>query len=165
MLITNKPKRLFTFGCSFTDYIWGTWANILGYEFRKADFYNFGKAGAGNQYIFNVLMQADAAYNFTHEDLIVVQWTNVSREDRYFHAGHHGVLHDSETKHGAWSTPGNIYSQDIYDEEWVKKYFSEYGALVRDLAFIKAAHGMLKHKTQWHFIQMNNLGHNVDQRD
>ncbi len=165
MLITNKPKRLFTFGCSFTDYIWGTWANILGYEFRKADFYNFGKAGAGNQYIFNVLMQADAAYNFTHEDLIVVQWTNVSREDRYFHAGHHGVLHDSETKHGAWSTPGNIYSQDIYDEEWVKKYFSEYGALVRDLAFIKAAHGMLKHKTQWHFIQMNNLVHYVDQWD
>ena len=22
-------------------------------------------------------------YNFTHEDLVIVQWTNVSREDRY----------------------------------------------------------------------------------
>ena len=48
---------------------------------------------------------------------------------------------------------------------WLKKYFSEYGAMVRDLAFIKAAHGMLKHKAQWHFLQMNNLVHYVDQWD
>ena len=111
MLITLEPKRIFTFGCSFTNYLWSTWANILGYEFREAEFYNFGKSGAGNQYIFNTLMQADAAYDFTHEDLIIVQWTNVSREDRYFHAGAE-ILNSTETSHGAWSTPGNIYSQD-----------------------------------------------------
>lgn len=163
-LIHNNPKRLFTFGCSFTDYVWPTWANILGYEFRDAEFYNFGKSGAGNQYIFNMIMQADASYNFTHNDIVIVQWTNVSREDRYFHAGA-PILNDSEVQHGAWSTPGNIYSQDTYDEAWIEKYFSEYGALVRDLAFIKAAHGMLKHKTQWHFLQMNNLVHYVDQWD
>ena len=29
--------------------------------------------------------------------------------------------------------------------------------MVRDLAFIKAAHQILKHKAQWHFLQMNNL--------
>ena len=54
MLITLEPKRIFTFGCSFTNYLWSTWANILGYEFREAEFYNFGKSGAGNQYIFNL---------------------------------------------------------------------------------------------------------------
>ena len=164
MLITLEPKRIFTFGCSFTNYLWSTWANILGYEFREAEFYNFGKSGAGNQYIFNTLMQADAAYDFTHEDLIIVQWTNVSREDRYFHAGAE-ILNSTEADHGAWSTPGNIYSQNTYNEEWLKKYFSEYGALVRDLSFIKASHEMLKHKAQWHFLQMNNLVHYVDQWD
>ena len=155
-LIHLEPIRIFCFGCSFTQYLWATWAEIIGYEFNKAEFYNFGKSGAGNQYIFNMLMQADSVYNFTHEDLVMVQWTNVSREDRYLHAGHDG-LHDTETKHGAWSTPGNIYTQGFYDEKWLKMYFSEYGAMVRDLAFIKAAYQILKHKSQWHFLQMNNL--------
>ena len=84
-------------------------------------------------------MQADAMYNFTHEDLVMVQWTNVSREDRYT---------------DEWLTPGNIYSQKTYDLEFVRKYFTEYGASLRDYAFIKSAHEMLKHKTQWHFLQM-----------
>lgn len=165
MLITIPPKRLFTFGCSFTEYMWGTWANILGYEFRESEFYNFGKSGAGNHYIFNTLMQADAAYNFTHEDLVIIQWTNVSREDRYFHAGAEALKQFSDLNNGAWSTPGNIYSQDVYDDEWIKKHFSEYGALVRDLGFIKAAVELLRHKAQWHFIQMNDLVHYVNQWD
>ena len=130
VLIHNQPKRLFTFGCSFTGYNWGTWANVLAKELEPIEFYNFGRAGAGNHYIFNSLMQADAMYNFTHEDLVMVQWTNVSREDRYT---------------DEWLTPGNIYSQTTYDLEFVRKYFTEYGASLRDYAFIKAAHEMLKH--------------------
>ena len=164
-LITIDIKRLFTFGCSFTDYLWPTWANILGYEFREAEFYNFGKSGAGNHYIFNMLMQADAVYNFTHEDLIIVQWTNVGREDRYFHPGSKVFEAGSDRDRGGWVTPGNIYSQGTYDQEWIEKYFSEYGALVRDLAFIKAASEMLRHKAQWHFLQMNELIHYVNQWD
>ena len=36
--------RLFTFGCSFTQYWWPTWADILGYQH---DFYeNWGRCGA-----------------------------------------------------------------------------------------------------------------------
>jgi len=163
-LIALKVNRIFTFGCSFTDYTWGTWANILGYEFPEAEFYNFGKAGAGNHYIMNTLMQADSSYNFTHEDLVIVQWTNVSREDRYFHAGAE-ILRNKAGNQGEWVTPGNIYSQGDYDDAWIKKYFSEYGALVRDLAFIKSSYEMLRHKTQWHFLQMNNLVHYINQWD
>ena len=105
-LVTIKINRIFTFGCSFTDYAWGTWANILGYEFPDAKFYNFGKSGAGNHYIFNTLMQADSSYKFTHEDLVIVQWTNISREDRFL---------DTEPEQdpnfiagGQWITPGKI---------------------------------------------------------
>ena len=150
VLIHNQPKRLFTFGCSFTGYNWGTWANVLAKELEPIEFYNFGRAGAGNHYIFNILMQADAMYNFTHEDLVIVQWTNVSREDRYT---------------DEWLTPGNIYSQKTYDLEFVRKYFTEYGASLRDYAFIKSAHEMLKHKTQWHFLQMLDITAFKDQWD
>tara|TARA_Y200000002_G_scaffold247232_1_gene204587 strand:- start:1026 stop:1955 length:930 start_codon:yes stop_codon:yes gene_type:complete len=144
-LYTIKPKRLFTFGCSFTKYSWGTWANILAKELEPVEYINLGKSGAGNQYIFNMLMQADAVYDFTHEDLVVVQWTNVCREDRYI---------PQKKDSGPWVTPGNIYSQEEYDTNFVMNYFSEKGAYIRDLAFIKAAHEMLKHKAQWHFLQM-----------
>ena len=42
-LINNPLNRIFCFGCSFTQYLWTTWANILGTEFHEAEFYNFGK--------------------------------------------------------------------------------------------------------------------------
>ena len=152
-LIHNKPKRIFTFGCSFTSYIWGTWANVIGAEFPEAEFRNFGRSGAGNHYIFNSIMQADAVYNFTHEDLVIVQWTNVCREDRYL------------PQRDGWLLPGNIYTQGEYDEKWVQKWFSEYGAYVRDFAFIYAANEHLKHKTQFHFLQMMKIVDYTDQWD
>lgn len=149
----NYPKRVFTFGCSFTDYLWATWANIIGAEYSDAEFRNFARAGAGNFYIFNTLMQADAVYNFNHNDLVIVQWTNVCREDRYL------------PQKDGWLVPGNIYTQNEYDEKWVQNYFSEYGAYLRDFSFIHAAHEHLKHKCQWHFLQMMDIVDFTDQWD
>ena len=80
-LITRPPKRIFTFGCSFVEYYWATWAEILGKDLG-IPLYNFGKSGGGNQYIANTFAQANAVYNFNEDDLIIVSWTNVCREDR-----------------------------------------------------------------------------------
>ena len=56
-----KFKRAFVFGCSFTQYYWPTWADILGREFNK--FENWGQCGGGNQFIFN--------------SGIVIRWLNI----------------------------------------------------------------------------------------
>jgi hypothetical protein len=141
-LIHNTPQRIFTFGCSFTGYQWGTWANILGVEFPDAEFRNFGRSGAGNQYIHNMIMQADNVYTFDHNDLVIVQWTNVCREDRFL------------PEKDGWLVPGNIFSQGEYDQHFLENYFSEYGSYVRDFALIKSAHQLLKHRTQHHMIKM-----------
>jgi|TARA_B100000902_G_C27321515_1_gene924983 hypothetical protein len=141
-LIHNTPQRIFTFGCSFTGYQWGTWANILGVEFPEAEFRNFGRSGAGNQYIHNMIMQADNVYNFTHEDLVIVQWTNVCREDRYL------------PEKDGWLVPGNIFSQGDYNQNFIENYFSEFGSYVRDFALIKSAHQLLKHRCNHHMIKM-----------
>ena len=155
-LYEKYPKRLFTFGCSFTDHPWSTWANILGKEFEDVKFYNFGRQGAGNQYIYNTLMQADAVYNFNESDLVIIEWTNVCREDRYL------------PKEGGWVLPGNIYGEVFYDAQWIKKYFNEYWAVIRDFALIKGAYEMLKGKTQWHFLQIVDLAtylsHGTDEK-
>ena len=84
---------------------------------------------------------------------MIVQWTNVSREDRY----------NTEYEDGPWIPPGNIYSQNVYDKNFVEEYFSELGAYIRDLALIKATHQSMINKTQLHFLQMNNIMQQTDQ--
>jgi hypothetical protein len=125
-MLTNidftKYKRFFAFGCSFTSYIWSTWADCITKEIP--DSYNFGMMGAGNQLIFNKVIQANARYKFDTDDLVMVMWTNCAREDRYVGSG--------------WLCPGNIYTQSTYDENFVKKFSCPRGYLIRDLANINA---------------------------
>jgi len=125
-MLTNvdftKYKRFFAFGCSFTEYTWPTWADLIAKEIP--DYYNFGMMGAGNQLIFNKLIQANIRYKFDKDDLVIVMWTNCAREDRYVESG--------------WIRPGNIYSQPMYDANFVKKFSCPRGYLIRDLATINA---------------------------
>lgn len=114
-------SRLFTFGCSFTNYRWSTWADCLAPEFNE--FYNWGQSGAGNHFIFNSVMEADQRHRFGPGDTVMICWTNVMREDRYT---------------DRWQTLGNITTCPIYDPGYVRDAITERGSLIRDLAMIKA---------------------------
>ena len=74
-------KRLYTFGCSFTNYKWPTWADILSKEFEY--FENWGRPGAGNSYITNAVVEASIKNKFTKDDTIMIMWSSMTREDRY----------------------------------------------------------------------------------
>jgi len=150
-LYNIAPKRIFTFGCSFTDYIWGTWANILGHEFKKSEFYNYGKSGAGNSYIANMVTQVDNFYKFKKDDLVLISWTNISREDRFL-----------ESRNG-WLTPGNIYTQNEYDSTFVKKWANDTHFALRDYSTISLVDQYLANKTQYHFLSMCNISTTIDQ--
>ena len=120
-----KHKRIFCFGCSFTEYTMPTWADILKLHFKNTstEVYNFGKGGAGNYYIFNRIVEKSLEYNFTKDDLILIQWSGVFREDRF--------------KDGGWNTPGNILTQPTYSKSVVKNwFFDEEGMLKRDYSYI-----------------------------
>ena len=108
LLLDQKPlhqtgvpqlKRLFAFGCSFTNYRWSTWADCLAPEFDE--FQNWGQSGAGNHYIFNSVMEADQRQSFAAGDTVVVCWTSFTRDDRYVD--------------GLWHTLGNIFNCPIYE--------------------------------------------------
>ena len=45
---------LYTFGCSFTKYVWPTWADLL---LSQVDGENWGMCGGGNKFIFETLME------------------------------------------------------------------------------------------------------------
>lgn len=138
-------KRIFCFGCSFTDGK-GTWAGILKRHFGdypREDFHipsdqmhlqrvhNFGKAGAGNYYIFNKIVETSLIYNFTKDDLILIEWSGILREDRY--------------KDGKWYCKGNVTNNPYYSEKILKEWFLDIeGMIKRDYSYIHAIQKMLK---------------------
>ena len=137
-------RRLFTFGCSFTNYRWSTWADCLAPEFDH--FENWGQAGGGNQYIFNSVMEADQRHCFGDGDTIVVCWTSLDREDRYVD--------------GRWHTPGNAhFATNVFNKEYLKTHMDERGFLIRDLACIKAVKTLLESRRnlKWEFLSMVEL--------
>lgn len=120
-------NRLFAFGCSFTCYKWPTWADILGKTFDQ--YFNYGRAGAGNQYIFNSIIEASLTHKIQSDDTVIVMWTSVTREDRYVNR--------------KWITPGSIYHQTVYDKKFVKKFADVRGYVIRDLSLIHSIDAVL----------------------
>ncbi len=122
----EKYKRFFTFGCSFTEYKYPTWANIMQRNMPDAEFYNLGKCGGGNMFIANRITEANRKFNFCETDLVMVMWSTFCREDRY-------------TYDFGWKTPGNIYTQKEYSfttDEYLKEWGQPLTYLVRDLSII-----------------------------
>ena len=115
-----------------------TWPQILARHFN-IPLYNLGRSGAGNGYIFNKLMQVDAEYDITYDDLVVICWTNVCREDRY--------------ARGEWHVTGNLFSSNVYSSDWVKQWGDPEGFALRDYALIKGADEFL----QWTGLEYQHL--------
>lgn len=136
--------RLFAFGCSFTNYRWSTWADCLAPEFDY--FENWGQSGAGNQFIFNSVIEADQRHQFGTDDTVVVCWTSIDREDRYVDR--------------RWHTPGNaFFATNVFNTEYLKTHIDERGYLIRDLAAIKAVKTLLESRpgVRWEFLSMGEI--------
>lgn len=120
-------NRLYTFGCSFTSYAWPSWADILLSEIPGE---NWGRAGGGNRFIFESLMECHVTNQITPDDLVIIMWSSFAREDRFINT---------------WELCGNIYNAaPLYDKAWLDKYWSEKGCLFHNLNFISAAIQVLK---------------------
>ena len=127
----NKYKRIFAFGCSFTRYIYPTWAEIIANEMPLAEYYNFGESGGGNLFIAARIVEANLRFNFCETDLVMVMYSTSFREDRYLN--------------NKWETHGHIYSQGFYPiETFVEPYCQPKGMLIRDLPMITASTDYLK---------------------
>lgn len=71
-------QRCFAFGCSYTQYIWPTVADLIGCNFDE--YYNFGKAGADNTYALNRLIDTHATFTLNPKtDLVLFGVTGHGR--------------------------------------------------------------------------------------
>jgi hypothetical protein len=114
-------KRIFTFGCSFTNWTWPTWADIISVQ-TNVPVYNGGLAGLGNVGISCRILEYDMKYHFQQDDLILVMWTNWSREDRYLN--------------NKWKLVGNVFNNNFYDKEFIKKYWSWENDIIKNASSI-----------------------------
>jgi hypothetical protein len=148
----SRYKRFFAFGCSFTNYHWPTWADIIGNEIPYYE--NWGRISAGNQFIFNSIIECDARHHFNQDDLVIVMWTSIEREDRYLN--------------NDWYLASHIERTKAYGKDWNKKFGKEIrGLLIRDLAFIRSAQQLLQFRNcDWANFSMSPISKmNVNDSD
>jgi len=135
MIDFSKIKRIFVFGCSFTQYCWPTWANMLQKEMPEAEFYNFGLCGSGNISMICKISEMFYKMKFNENDLVAVMWTTYCREDRYV------------SKENGWMMVGNIFTQQTYDKSFIEKFADPKGYMIRDLGLIVTATNWLRSQT------------------
>lgn len=133
-------NRLFTFGCSFTNFSWPTWADILGREYDQ--FENWALNGAGNCLQLYSLIECHKRNQINKDDTVIIMWTSVDREDRW--------------KDGGWQTHGTVYSgYPPYDGDYVEKFTDPFGFVIRDLAVVSSVKHILETiGCRWHFLSM-----------
>ena len=144
--------RLFTFGCSFTSYLWPTWADLLGLEFSSAN--NWGHSGLGNRAIAERVAEAHAFFNFTPDDVIIVQWTSHLRHD-WMHTRHPRI------NGSAWYTKGSIFqknNQELYGKKWMDTFWDEKAYYINTLNHILLTQGLLDGiGCTWYMTSMSDL--------
>lgn len=133
-------SRLFTFGCSFTNYAWPTWADFLGLEFEH--FENWGVPGIGNVAIANRVSECFVKNNITEDDTVVIQWSGHLRNDYH--------LFREETGRDAangWKTKGSMFSYtnvNLYDKKWQDNFFDEESYIMLSLNAIYTTMQLVK---------------------
>lgn len=126
MDLNTSMSRLFTFGCSFTHYIWPTWADIVSHDY---DYYeNWGQIGGGNKYIYFSLIECHQRNCITPDDTVIIMWSSQAREDRFIKE--------------KWYTPGSTYNSS-YSKEFIKEFTDTTGYLLDTVTYIQGSDHLL----------------------
>lgn len=132
-------KRLFTFGCSFTRYSWPTWADFLGLEFDYHE--NWGLPGIGNVAIANRIAECYSKGKLNKNDTVIVQWSSHIRND------YHTFRSSPRGRNAVgWKTKGSIFNylnQNVYDKDWIVKFFDERSYIMYSLNSMVQAKAIL----------------------
>ncbi len=129
-------SRLIFFGCSFTQYGWPTWANVIGYD-QGVEYHNFGISGLGNVGILHRMIEANNKLKFTDDDKIFILWTSWSREDR---------VRDQQ-----WVAAGSVFNSNNpeYSNYYIKRYWSYDNDIVKNATAIKIANDLFHKNIVW----------------
>lgn len=132
-------KRLFTFGCSYTNYGWPTWADLLGLEFDY--FENWGLAGIGCRAIQERLVECHVRNKLQAGDTVILQWSSHLRND------FHNTNNSLPDRIKGWRTYGSIFNHanhKLYPNKWLDVFFNEQSYIMHCLNAIVVTQEFLK---------------------
>lgn len=146
-------KRLFTFGCSFTEYGWPSWADLLSTNYDH--FENWGLRGLGNRAIAERVAECHVKNKFTKNDTVIVQWSSHLRHDWF------NMHRFPEGRSPGWKTAGSIFSpmnSMVFTKEWVETFFHECAYVMHTLNSIKLVQDLLKSSScTWYMTSIGDL--------
>jgi hypothetical protein len=127
-------SRLIVSGCSYTFYLQPTWPMFLSKKFDET--YSFGCGGAGNDYIFNSIIDADSILKFNQDDTVIIEWSGDNRLDHF--------IKDGESVR--WVTQGDLAHRPIDEFTMLNSYFPEDGLKRKTVNYMVAVYRYLKEK-------------------
>lgn len=148
--------RLFTFGCSFTEYRWPTWADIwgLGGQFGGG-YWNMAAKGSSNERIAYHINEFVIRFGsmLTESDVVAVMWTGLMRQCT------HTERHSDGSKHPGWRSRGSyIHSDWVDDANFIQRLGNEERFMIRDYNLIHFADQVLCNtQAKIHHFQMINV--------
>ena len=119
-------STLYTFGCSFTQYKWPTWADYLHAGGLANKYQNWGLPGGSNDFIFHSVVEC--LDNITKQDIVCIMWSQPHRISDY---------NDVQ----GWDMPGNAY---LYQPKERAKYLHEDKIALENQSFFKAVATLLE---------------------
>ena len=141
MVTLEMSGRIFTFGCSFTRYLWPTWADIINYDLDNQS-HNWGICGIGNIAILHKMLECDLKHTFDSNDIILVNWSSWHREDRLVNPG-------------LWQEGGNVFNNHNFDKSFISKYWNEHNDIVQTVSAIIMANKMFNINFQSHMTDFD----------
>jgi hypothetical protein len=120
--------RIFTFGCSFTEYKWPTWADMILYGNEG---YNCGVSGGGFDSILYRLIETDRKFKLTTDDKIIIVFTTPLRWDLIINQ--------------QWSTHGQVTNSPHF-VKYLDKLFSIDGLIYKSFYNIQLIDDFLKYR-------------------
>jgi len=128
-------NTLYTFGCSFTQYHWPTWANIVAYDL-KMKHKNYGQVGMGNFGIANRILEVNERIGVDADDMLMVLWSSWDREDRL--------------KQKQWRGEGSVFSNDeIYGTKWLRRFYDDSDKVMKNVFWIHSVNKLYGNKLNW----------------
>lgn len=175
-------SRLFVFGCSFTRFLWHSYADLFAQNYNLAmnrefniltphayDYYqNWAYPGLGNRAIAERLVECHIKNNINSDDLVIVQWSGHLRND---YASFRKMPMSNRI---IWKTEGSIFGEDniaLYGEEYIKKFVDEKAYFLSTLHYICMIQNLLENiGCKWLMLSSHNLetvelGHDILNRD
>ncbi len=122
-------SRLITIGCSLTEYVYPTWADMVGTHFDE--YYNLGNAGSGHAFMHVIFNEADTILNLGEGDTVMLMSTSFTRYDVW-------LPHDGKLGNWGWQGNGNVWQEGKFPKDFFKHLYSNAYCLMQSYASLKS---------------------------